>query len=74
MFGTRVPEVPPAGPLSCVTRCVEDFEAWVVARRGALARTAYLLILGGVGLMVLSGVVVWVRRRARRLTAEQADD
>ena len=43
MFGTRVPEVPPAGPLPCVTRCVEDFEAWVVARRGALARTAYLL-------------------------------
>ena len=32
------------------------------------------LILGGVGLVVLSGVVVWVRRRARRLTAEQADD
>ena len=31
------------GALSCVTRGVEDFEAWVLARRGALARTAYLL-------------------------------
>lgn len=37
------PELPPAGPFSCVTRGVEDFEAWVAARTGALARTAYLL-------------------------------
>lgn len=61
--------------MACVHKVVEDFEEWVVARRGALARTAYLLT-GDVHLAedLVQETLTRVAQRWRRLHTPGAYD